>query len=101
MQREALEHRFTSAVAALDDAGSDLRAGLFAAHLHLHAIRPDAIPEGPLRSAFESLRRRFRGPSSDRPPPRGIMHALLSLEQTTAEDLARELRALAHAVTQH
>lgn len=99
MRREVVMRRFDSAVQALEAAGPDLRSGLFSAHMHLHAVRPDAIPDGPLRASFQRILRRLQGLEGGKGRPRSVAAVLLALDQSGVETLATEVRALASAMT--
>jgi hypothetical protein len=98
MQPEVVARRFASAVQALEAAGSDLRSGLFSAHMHLHAVRTEAVPDGPLRASFQRLLRRLQGREAGDARPRSVAAVLQSLDQSGVEILAAELRALAKAM---
>jgi menaquinone-dependent protoporphyrinogen oxidase len=97
MRIQYVMDRFRAADHALE-AHADLWQGLYAAHLQLHTVLPEHLPEGPLRAGFTRIHDAFRRrrPSDQRET--SVIEVIGRLDQESAQTLASEIRSLCAAV---
>lgn len=97
MRLQYVIDRLKAARLALD-ASADIRQGLYAAHLQLHTVLPEHLPDGELRASFTRIHDAFRHRRRSDLRETSVIEVIGHLDESSAAALAQDIRTLCEEV---